>query len=151
MGIMAYWVASGNRTNWEVVKKHNIWGVPKRSQALHGRVKIGDTILIYTRAEIHGKEIYPSSIRGEFIVTETFIDNSQIFTPTPQMGNESFPYRFRLKPVKIYKNPVELKPLISELIFITNKKMWSGHLRRPMRLIPEEDYKSIIKAGNAVI
>jgi len=36
---MAYWIASGNRQNWEVVKKYNIWGVPKRSKGLHSRVK----------------------------------------------------------------------------------------------------------------
>lgn len=41
---MAYWIASGNRENWEVVKKNNIWGVPRRSISLHGRVKAGDHI-----------------------------------------------------------------------------------------------------------
>lgn len=58
---MTYWIASGNRENWEVVKKH-IWGVPKRSRSLHDRVKVGDHILIYARSEAHGKEILPSVI-----------------------------------------------------------------------------------------
>lgn len=146
---MVYWVASGNRTNWEVVKKYHIWGVPKRSKSLHSRVKIGDTILMYTRSETHGKEVYPSEITGEFLITEIFTEDTPIFTAPPQMGDELFPYRFRLKTVKIFETPVELKPLIPELGFVTNKKMWSGHFRQAMREIPEEDYKKIIAIGTA--
>lgn len=142
---MTYWIASGN---WEIVKKHNIWGVPKRSKSLHTRVKIGDIIFIFARSETHAKEVFPSVILGEFQVTELFEDIKPLFSSPPQMGNEVFPYRFRLKPVKIFKNPVELKPLIPELGFITNKTMWSGHFRQAMREIPEEDYQKIIAAGN---
>jgi predicted RNA-binding protein len=145
---MTYWIASGNRENWEIVKKHHIWGVPKRSKSLHNRVKIGDVILIYARSETHANEIFPSVILGEFQVTELFEDIKPLFSAPPQMGNEVFPYRFRLKPVKIFKNPVELKPLIPELGFVTNKTMWSGHFRQAMREIPEEDYQKIIAAGN---
>ncbi len=141
---MAIWIASGNRENWEVVKKHNIWGVPKRSKGLHSRVKVGDTILIYARSETHAKEVLPSVIFGEYKVTELFEDNTPLFTAPPQMGDEVFPFRFRLKPVKIFKEPVEIKPLIPELGFVTNKTMWSGHFRTAMRQIPEEDYRKIV-------
>ncbi|QXO95901.1 EVE domain-containing protein [Methanospirillum purgamenti] len=144
---MAIWIASGNRENWEVVKTHNIWGVPKRSKSLHTRVKVGDTILMYTRSEVRGKDVLPSAIMGEFKVTEIYEDVRLLFTAPPQMGDEVFPYRFRLKPVKIFKEPVELKPLIPELGFVTNKTMWSGHFRQAMREIPEEDYRKIIEAG----
>ncbi|KAF5083063.1 EVE domain protein [anaerobic digester metagenome] len=142
---MTIWIASGNRENWEVVRKHNIWGVPKKSKGLHSRVKVGDTILIYARSETHGWEILPSFIFGEYKVTELFEDNTPLFTAPPQMGDEVFPFRFRLKPVKIFKEPVEIKPLIPELGFVTNKTMWSGHFRQAMREIPEEDYQKIVK------
>ncbi len=144
---MAIWIASGNRENWEIVKKHNIWGVPKRNKGLHSRVKVGDTVLMYARSETHANEVFPSIILGEFRVTELFEDSTQLFTAPPQMGDEVFPYRFRLKPVKIFKTPVELKPLIPELGFVTNKTMWSGHFRQAMREIPQEDYQTIIAAG----
>lgn len=140
---MAYWVASGNRENWEVVKKHNIWGVPKRSRSLHSRVKPGDTILIYARSETHAKEVFPSVILGEYTVTELYEDSKPLFTAPPQMGDEVFPYRFRLRPVTIFTEPVEIKPLIPELSFVTNKTMWSGHFRQAMREIPHEDYQRI--------
>jgi len=144
---MAIWIASGNRENWEIVKKHNIWGVPKRSKSLHTRVKVGDTILMYARSETHAKEVFPSVILGEYTVTELFEDAKPLFTAPPQMGDEVFPFRFRLKPVKIFKTPIELKPIIPELGFVTNKTMWSGHFRQAMREIPQEDYQKIIAAG----
>ena len=145
---MAIWIASGNRENWEVLKKHNIWGVPKRSKGLHSRVNKGDTILIYARSETHAKEVFPSVIMGEYRVTEIFEDTNPLFTAPSQMGDEAFPFRFRLKPVKIFKEPVEIKPLIPELGFVTNKTMWSGHFRQAMREIPEEDYRKIVGTGN---
>ena len=45
----------------------------------------------------------------------------------------------------LFDPPVEFKPLIPDLTFITNKKMWSGHLRQAMREIPEEDYRLILR------
>ncbi len=60
------------------------------------------------------------------------------------MGNETFPLRIKLKPVKIFDKPVKFKPLIPKLKFITNRKKWSGHLMgKAMREIPEEDYRLI--------
>ncbi|MDD3112377.1 MAG: EVE domain-containing protein, partial [Methanofollis liminatans] len=42
----------------------------------------------------------------------------------------------------------EFKPLIPRLQFITNKKMWSGHIRgQAMRTIPEEDHAYIMNAA----
>lgn len=102
---------------------------------------------MYARSEIHGKEVFPSVILGDYKVIELFEDTKRIFTALPQMGEEIFPYRFRLKPVKVFKNPIELKPLIPKLGFVTNKTMWSGHFRQAMREIPEEDYLKIIGEG----
>ena len=60
------------------------------------------------------------------------------------MGNETFPLRIKVKQVQIFKNPVEFKPLIPKLKFITNKKKWSGHLMgKAMRTIPQEDFELI--------
>ncbi len=131
----------------ELLQKHNIWGVPKRSRSLHIGVKVGDIILMYARSETHAKEVFPSVILGEYTVTELYEDTKPLFTAPPQMGDKKFPYRFRLKPVKIFKTPIEIKPLIPELGFVTNKTMWSGHFRQAMREIPEKDYLTIVTAG----
>jgi predicted RNA-binding protein len=51
----------------------------------------------------------------------------------------------KVRPVTVFPEPLEFKPLIEDLKFITNKTMWSGHLRIAMREIPEEDYRLILK------
>lgn len=104
---MTYIIAPGNRENYEVVKKHNIWGVPKRSRSLHSRVQPGDTILMYIRSEVHRKDLLPSAIMGAYKIQELFEDETPIFTAPPQMGNEVFPHRFRLKVVCAFTEPVK--------------------------------------------
>jgi predicted RNA-binding protein len=60
-------------------------------------------------------------------------------------SSETFPWRVKIKPIKIFDKPIEFKPLISKLKFITNKKKWTGHIHgRAMREIHEEDFKLII-------
>jgi predicted RNA-binding protein len=64
-----------------------------------------------------------------------------------ELGREElFPHRVKLEKVILQKNPLPFDQLIPKLRFITNKKLWTGHLRRAMRLIPKEDYE-IIYAG----
>jgi predicted RNA-binding protein len=91
------------------------------------------------------KEVLPSAIMGAYEVLELFEDETPLFTAPVQMGNEVFPCRFRLQPVKIFNEPVELKTLIPELGFVTNKTMWSGHFRQAIREIPQGDYRKIVK------
>jgi len=149
---MMHWIASLNRENWEVVKKKQVWGVPKRNHNIMQRVKPSDTILIYVRQEKVGNEVLPSAIMGDLEVTsEPYEEHTRIFGTPPQMGDEIFPYRVKVKPIHTFDKPLEFKPLVPDLKFITNKKMWSGHLRIAMREIPEEDYQFILKrAGQEV-
>ncbi|AGK61363.1 hypothetical protein Asulf_01372 [Archaeoglobus sulfaticallidus PM70-1] len=70
-------------------------------------------------------------------VSEVFKDSKKIFKTPEGMGNESFPLRIKLKPVKIFDEPVEFKPLIPKLKFIKNKQKWTGHLMgKAIREIP---------------
>ena len=130
---MTHWIASSNRDNARILDAKHVWGVPKRNKTLMHRVKPGDTIL-------------PSAITGAYeVVAEPYEDHSRLFVTPPQMGNEVFPYRMKVRPIKVFAEPLEFKPLIGDLTFITNKTMWSGHLRIAMREIPEEDYCLILK------
>jgi predicted RNA-binding protein len=145
---MTYWIASTNLRNWEIIKTHNIWGIAKRHKTIHSRVKIGDSLLIFVSQQKEGDDVLPSAITGVYEITDIYEDSSPLFTAPPQMGSEVFPYRFKLKSVKIFTKPLEFKPLIPILQFITNKVMWTGHLRVAMREIPEEDYQLILKKGS---
>jgi len=143
---MARWLAISNRANWDVVRKKHVWGVPQRNKNIIARVKTGDSVLIYVGQEKKDDAILPSSVVGEFAVTsEAYEDHTVIFTVPPHMVKEAFPYRIKLSPVRVFDPPVEFKPLIPDLGFITNKKMWTGHIRVAMRTIPEEDYRRIAK------
>jgi predicted RNA-binding protein len=100
---------------------------------------------MYTIKEIANKEILPSAITTEYqVVSEVFEDVEPLFETPKSLGNEKFPLRIKIKSVKIFKEPIQFKPLIPKMSFIKNKTMWSGSIRTAMREIPEEDYQEII-------
>ncbi|MFY1642144.1 EVE domain-containing protein [Methanoculleus bourgensis] len=143
---MTHWIASSNRVNAKILDTKHIWGVPKRNKTLTHRVKPGDTILVYVRQEKEGDTILPSAITGAYeVVSQPYEDHTRLFITPEHMGDEVFPFRMKLRPVAAFAKPLEFKPLIPDLKFITNKTMWSGHLRIAMREIPEEDYRFILK------
>lgn len=144
---MKYWVASSNRENSEIADKNLVWGIPKRNKNLYERVDPGDRFLMYVRMEHEGDTILPSAISGAYQIEEKFEETKAIFSVPSHMGDERFPYRFKIKRLSIFHPPIEFKPLIDSLSFITNKKMWSGHLRIAMREIPKIDYEKIIESG----
>ncbi len=143
---MTHWIASSNRDNWKILEKKHVWGVPKRNKSLMQRVKPGDTILVYVRQEKEDNTILPSAITGAYeVASEPYEDHSRLFITPEHMGDEVFPFRMKVRPAAVFAEPLEFKPLIPDLKFITNKTMWSGHLRIAMREIPEEDYHLILK------
>ncbi|SCL74144.1 EVE domain protein [Methanoculleus chikugoensis] len=149
---MTHWIASSNRDNWRILEKKHVWGVPKRNKTLMQRVKPGDTILVYVRQEKEDDTILPSAVTGAYeVISEPYEDHSRLFVTPPQMGDEVFPFRMKVRPVAVFAEPLEFKPLIQDLIFITNKTMWSGHLRIAMREIPEEDYRLILKRAGVEV
>jgi predicted RNA-binding protein len=139
------WFCISTRENAEVVDKKHAWGIAKRYNKTIARVKKGDTLLIYAMQAKVGDDLLPSVITGEYLVmSDVYEDDSQIFQTPTFLVNECFPLRLKLKPLKLFKPPIEFKPLIPKLGFIKNKKMWTGHIRGAMRVIPEEDYQKII-------
>lgn len=145
---MAYWLCITNEDNWKVIKEKKVWGVPERHKNTIAKVKLGDKLLIYVKQENVSGEVRPSRIVAVYeAASELYRDSSRIFKTPQGMGNETFPLRIKLKPVKIFDKPVEFKPLIPKLKFITNKKKWSGHLMgKAMREIPEEDFLLIVQS-----
>ena len=148
---MAYWLCITTEANWKVIKERNVWGVPERHKNTIAKVKPGDKLVIYLKQEKVGDEIKPSRIAGVFeVVSEPFKDSTRIFSSKGMKSSgETFPWRVKIKPIKIFDKPIEFKPLIPKLKFITNKKKWSGHLMgKAMREIPKEDFKLILGVCN---
>ncbi|WP_367617931.1 EVE domain-containing protein [Methanoculleus methanifontis] len=78
----------------------------------------------------------------------SFLDKIDVldFRPVSEHASPaSFASPLWARPVAVFAEPLEFKPLIGDLTFITNKTMWSSHLRQAMREIPEEDYRLILK------
>ncbi|MFH0967079.1 MAG: hypothetical protein V1862_05300 [Methanobacteriota archaeon] len=67
------------------MKKHNIWGDPKRSRSLPSWEQPGDTILMYVQSEMHGKDVLSSAIMGAYKVEALYEDETPIFTAPTQM------------------------------------------------------------------
>ncbi len=142
------WLAVSNYENWEVVKKESIWGVSNHYRNTINKVKIGDTLIIYVSEQI--KKRLPVAITGSFEVTSSvYEDNTKLFSKLKFTGDEIFPLRIKVKAIPLFKHPVEFKPLIPKLMFITNKIRWNGHIRgKAMRIIPEEDYELFLKMSS---
>ncbi len=145
---MAFWICITTEDNWEVIKSKNIWGVPERHRNTIAKVKPGDRLLIYLKQERKENEIKEPRIVAEYeAVSEFFRDSSRIFRAPKGMGNETFPLRIQIRPVEIFKKPVDFRQLIPKLEFIKNKKKWTGHLMgKAMREISEKDYRLILSA-----
>lgn len=139
------WLCISTRANDEVTRKKLVWGVAKRFANTISRVKKGDTLLMYTMQEIVDREVIPSAVTGIYeVASDVYEDESSIFVTPKALGNEVFPLRIKVKPVKIFKEPIPFKPLVPKMTFIKNKMMWSGSIRTAMRVIPEEDYQKIM-------
>jgi len=146
-GEVNYWLCVTNEENWKVVRRKNLWGVPERHRNAISKVKKGDKLLFYIKQGKGKDAIKEPVVAGIFEAdSEFFRDNSKIFKVPKGMRDEIFPFRIRLKPIKIFEKPLKFKPLIPELKFITNKQRWSGHLMgKAMINIPEDDFKLVLK------
>lgn len=134
---MNYWICIINRENWEIVKDKNIWGVSEKHKNIISKIKIGDKMVFYITKEMIFGGIYEA-------VSEAYQDKSRLFESITADKIEIFPYRIRITPIKVAKEPVEIKVLISNLEFITNKKTWRSYLfGKAMRNLSKKDYAII--------
>lgn len=140
--IMSNWLCILNRENFETVKSKLVWGVAERHKKILVRTKPGDVCAFYLIGEWRRRE---SAIGGIFeLISETYEDRSDIFT-SKRSSEDVYPYRVRLKAIKIFQPEKPFKPLIPKLTFITNKKHYAGHVMgKAMREIPEDDMKLIL-------
>jgi len=140
----ARWLCISNRRNAQVTREQNIWGVAKQYAGIIERVAKGDWLLMYTRQEIVDREVIPPAVTGIYkVISPVYLDESPVFVAPEASADEVFPHRINVEPIKIFHKPIPFKPLINDLSFIRNKQKWSGSLRAPMSVIPEDDYRKI--------
>jgi len=140
MNNLNYWLCVTNEENWNIVKEKGIWGVPKKSKKQIESVKIGDQIVFY---------VIPKRISGIFEAISNAFESQDILFKWDEFGrNEIFPYRIKIKPVYVAKQPVMIDALVPKLQFIKHKVIYSVHLRKAIQEIPKEDFELIINALN---
>jgi len=99
-------------------------GLPSYSKQVFDRIQPNDMCVIYIKGNV--------GIGGTFEI--------ESLNPTEKIkwiGN-SYPYRLKLIPQIIPQNPIPIKPHISALKMLPNKKNWPICLRRAKK-IPDED------------
>jgi predicted RNA-binding protein len=134
--LLNYWICVTDETNWNIIKKLKLWGVPKRNRVLAERVKIGDILVFYVKP----KQV----VCVAQVVSETFESNTKIFKSTGYSQKENFPTRVKIKMLIMPRNVVSFEDLVSKLGFIKVKEKWPAYLRRAMRTIPKTDYEVIL-------
>lgn len=133
-----YWLCVTNGENWDIIIEKKIWGVTKANSTQIERIQIGDHLIFY---------VTPKKIGGAFkAASESFFSQKKIFSWVEYGKPEIFPYRIRLEPIIIPKRMIQFDELVKQLSFIKNKKKWSLHLRRPIKLLPKKDYDIIYSA-----
>lgn len=133
---MNYWFCVTNERNWEIVKKHNTWGVSERNKSRIDLVEIGDILVFYVkRKKIAG--IFKTTSKSSKV-------QKKIFDTAGFPEEETFPYRIKLEPLVLIENPIPFEKLIPKLRFIIKKSQWPTYLRRAMRTISEDDYETIV-------
>jgi len=134
---MKYWLCVTNEENWQTIKEKKVWGVPaKRGKRQMEAVKRGDCLIFYVKSK---------RIGGIFeAASEPFESSEKVFSWAEFGRPEIFPYRIRLKPVRVLNEPVNAETLISKLSFTKGRKRWSIFLRRAMLEISKEDYGLIL-------
>lgn len=94
----------------------------------------GDKIVFYIRGEKVFAGIYE-------VVSEMYEDASRLFEPIPTDKTEVFPYRIKIAPIKISKEPIQIKSIMSDLEFIKNKENWGGYFfGKAIRTLPKKDF-----------
>ena len=131
---MAYWICVVNDENWAIVRSQHVWGVSKRWERVINQVREGDLLIFY---------VIPKRLGGIFeVISKPYYDDSEIFYPVKDR-EENFPYRVKLKPILLPKEPIDFTPLVPRLSFIKNKQRWSAPFRRAMFRISKEDFRII--------
>jgi predicted RNA-binding protein len=117
---------------FEILVSRDRWYLSNRPQAL-GR---GAHLLLYQ----NGKGV------RAFATVEDLLEGTSEDFPLPHSLRELFTTTVVLAKTVEFDPPINLRPLVDQLRFITNKKYWGQSLRLSPREIPRLDLETILKA-----
>ena len=118
------------------------------AQACHGkasplkRMSVGDGIIYYSP-----KLEFEKNIPCQEFTAIGIVSGEKVYSY--DMGNGFIPYRRNIK--YLLAQPVQIKPLVVKLKFITDKKQWGYKFRFGAFEIPDIDFQLIANAMKAIL
>jgi len=90
-------------------------------------------------SEGDGIVFYQAGIGGQ-----KFLGQAEVASKIKKEGDK-IDYFVGMKDVKVWKNHVEMHPLINSLDFIADKNAWGRHMQGGVRKLSRKDFTTIIK------
>lgn len=101
-----------------------------------GKVKKGDKLIFYVTKDC--KVIGTGEATSDY-----YMDDTPMFK-----AEGAYPDRFLFKMNKKAQPEIDIKGIVDNLEFITNKAYWSVFFRMSFRQCPQKDYERILKLMN---
>lgn len=120
-----------------------VWDFREEASGIKN-IKAGDKIIFYL-AGLNARYFAGSAT----VASDIYIKRKGSPDPLKEKGKRYFPKRIDLKDIKVWKEPLPIKPLIQRLDFIKNKDSYGLYMRRTALSISEKDYKVVMKAAGS--
>ncbi len=134
---MNYWIVALPREDMKHCVKIGTFGLSRKHNM--GKLKAGDKVVFYVTKEC--KIIALGEATSDY-----YMDTKKIFK-----AQGDYPDRFDLKASLLQPgDEIDLKSIVDELNFITNKAYWSVYLRAGIAILPKSDWELIEKKANVL-
>ena len=145
---MRFWLYITTLDNWDISKEKRIIGVGEKHTSLVSKISEGDKGIIYIKCHGSSTKIKDPIVVASFTIGTYFFDTNQLFFTPKNMISQTFPNRYNLQKLDLFKNPVKMKKNVQDLTFLKNKERWGMHLMgRVMIELTKSDYNVIIDSS----
>ena len=121
--------------------ERNLW-LASRFTPFRRAYKAGDRVLLYASGVGHRCIMADGTIAGP--VAEATAEDKRV---AEELGLEGFAERIPLREVRLWNDPLPMKPLVDELRFVKDKKNWGLGLRQAAVRLPIEDFDVLMKSA----
>lgn len=109
-------------------------------------IKDNDKILIYLCGP--GRRHFVASVQvieeAKLFRDKSIVLDEAVYSIATQLGLRWMSLYTKVEVEKVFKEPVEIQPLVDRLQFIKDKKNYGLHLRLPIVKISDEDFNLIL-------
>jgi len=125
---MTYWIFTINDTDNEFEKRVNEKKWPIFNRTPNRRSLMKDDLVVFYKAGVKN--------------AQEFIGKAELDSEAGKAGIIN--YAVKLKNIEVWKNGVDIKHMLHELIFIGNTSLWGIYMQGGVRRITEKDYNTIV-------